>query len=113
MEMNGVNLVVLSGRLLKDPEYHSGNEEKKSFTRYSIAVDRGTDTADFVSCIAFANNADFAAQYLKKGMKVVVRGRLQTGTHTNEGGQKFYNTNVVVEQHDLFSGGSEAKEKNN
>lgn len=75
--------------------------------RYSLAVDRdyknedGTKTADFISCVAFGKRGEFAEKYLAKGMKIIVEGRLQTGSYTHKDGQKVYTTDVVVERHEF------------
>jgi single-strand DNA-binding protein len=99
--MSGINQVVLSGRLTRDPEYYPAAGEKKSRARYTLAVDRAKDGADFISCMVFGHNAEFAKEYLKQGAKVTVVGRLQTGSYTNQDGQKIYTMDVVVESHDL------------
>ena len=73
-----------------------------------MAVDRrfkrnGDDqTADFIGCVAFGRNAEFAEKYFRQGLKVVVTGRIQTGSYTNKDGQKVYTTDVVVEEQELL-----------
>ena len=74
--------------------------------RYTLAVDRkfkreGEQTADFIPCIAFGRNAEFAEKYLTKGKKIAVVGRIQTGSYTNRDGQKVYTTDVVVEEQEF------------
>lgn len=74
--------------------------------RYSLAVDRkykkdGEANADFINCIAFGKNGEFAEKYLHKGTKIAVVGRIQTGSYTNKDGQKVYTTDVVVEEHEF------------
>ena len=71
--------------------------------RYTLAVDRkGKDTgADFISCVAFGRNAEFAEKFVKKGVKIAVSGRIQTGSYTSKEGQKIFTTDVVVEEHDF------------
>lgn len=71
--------------------------------RYTLAVDRkfkreGEQTADFIPCIAFGRNAEFAEKYLTKGKKIAVVGRIQTGSYTKQDGTKVYTTDVVVEE---------------
>lgn len=91
------------GRLTRDPDirYTQGNESM-AIARYTLAVDRkvrkeNEANADFISCVAFGKNAEFAERYLKQGTKIVVEGRIQTGNYTNKDGQKVYTTDVVVE----------------
>ena len=58
-------------------------------------------TADFINCIAFRKNGEFAEKYLSQGMKIAVVGRIQTGSYTNKDGKKVYTTDVVVEEHEF------------
>ena len=99
------NKVVLSGRLTRDPDVrYSQGENAMCIARYNLAVDRrGKDKeADFISCVAFGKSGEFAEKYLKKGMKIIVSGRIQTGNYTDkETGKKVYTTDVVVEEHEF------------
>ena len=101
-----MNKTILIGRLTKDPEVRR-NDEGKIFARYTLAVDRkfkavvDTQTADFINCVAFGKNGEFAEKYLCKGKKIGVIGRIQTGSYTNKDGQKVYTTDVIVEEHEF------------
>ena len=98
-----MNKVILMGRLTRDPEVrYSAGENASAFARFTLAVDRrfrrdGDSTADFISCVAFGRTAEFAEKYLRQGLKVVLTGRIQTGSYTNRDGQKVYTTDVVAE----------------
>ena len=99
-----MNKVILMGRLTREPEVRvSAGENQMSIARFTLAVDRrgrrgeGEQTADFVSCIAFDKTAEFSEKYLRKGTKVVLTGRIQTGSYTNKDGNRVYTTDVVVE----------------
>lgn len=99
-----MNKAIIIGRLVADPEirYTQGNEPI-AIARYRLAVDRrfkkeGEQTADFIPCIAFSKLAEFAKNYLKKGTKIAVAGRIQTSNYTNKDGQKVYTTDIVVEE---------------
>lgn len=96
-----MNTVILMGRLTKDPQVAKRGETKVA--RYTLAVDRRTKEkeADFISCVCFGRSADFAEMYLHQGTKVVVEGRIQTGSYTNKDGQKIYTTDVVVNSHEF------------
>lgn len=99
-----MNKVILMGRLTKDPDIRG--EGTGLAARYTLAVDRRykrdeNESADFISCVAFGKGAEFAEKYLKKGMKIVVCGRIQTGSYTNKDGAKIYTTDVIVEEHDF------------
>lgn len=100
-----MNKVILMGRLARDPEirYTDGN---LAIGRYSLAcprrVQQGQETAaDFVNVVSFGKAAEFAEKYLHKGTKVLITGRLQTGSYTNKDGQKVYTTDVVAEEQEF------------
>lgn len=103
-----MNKVILMGRLTRDPDVrYSAGENGTSVARYTLAVDRrfsrrdGEATADFISCVAFGRSAEFAEKYFHQGLKVVVTGRIQTGSYTNRDGNKVYTTDVVVEDQEF------------
>ena len=102
-----MNKVILIGRPVADPEVkYSQGENSTAIARYRLAVDRkfkrdGEPTADFISCIAFGKNGEFAEKYLHKGTKIAVTGRIQTGSYTNKDGVKVYTTDVVVKEHEF------------
>jgi len=102
-----MNKVILIGRLTRDPEIKSSQGEKSTtIARYTLAVDRrfkrdGDQTADFIGCVAFGRSAEFAEKYFRQGLKVIVTGRIQTGSYTNKDGQKVYTTDVVVEDQEF------------
>ena len=78
---------------------NNGSQESMCVARYTLAVDRrgardGQQSADFISCVAFGKNGEFAEKYLKQGTKIVVTGRIQTGSYTNRDGQKVYTTDA-------------------
>ena len=81
-----MNKVVLSGRLTRDPEVrYSQGENPTAIARYSLAVQRRfkRDEADFISCVAFDKAGEFAERFLRKGMKICISGRIQTGSYVN------------------------------
>lgn len=103
-----MNKVILMGRLTRDPEIrYSQNENGTAVARYSLAVDRrfkrdGEQDADFIGCVVFGKGAEFAEKYLFKGTKIVIAGRIQTGSYTDrETGKKVYTTDVVVEEQEF------------
>ena len=96
--MNSVQLV---GRFTRDPEVRYANSGT-TVARFSVAVDRrfkqeGGESADFVNCIAFGKTAEFIEKYFTKGQRIGLNGRIQTGSYTNQEGQKIYTTDVVAE----------------
>lgn len=102
-----MNKVILMGRLVRDPEVrYSQGTESKTIARYTLAVDRkvrtnNQDSVDFIPCVAFGRAADFAEKYLHKGTKIVITGRIQTGSYTNKDGVRVYTTDVVVEDQEF------------
>lgn len=105
-----MNKVILMGRLTRDPEVrYSAGESGTAIARYTLAVDRrfkrdGEATADFISCVSFGRTAEFAEKYFRQGLKVLVAGRIQTGSYTNNSGQKVYTTDVIVEEQEFAEG---------
>ena len=108
-----MNKVILMGRLTRDPDirYSAGSgDQQQAVARYTLAVDRrgrrdnndpNAQTADFIGCVAFGRSAQFAEQYLHKGTKIVVTGRIQTGRYVNREGVTVYTTDVVVEDQEF------------
>ena len=101
-----MNRVILMGRLTRDPEVrYSQGERSMAIARYTLAVDRRgrrnqdssaeQQTADFINCVAFDRAAEFAEKYFRQGMRVLVSGRIQTGSYVNKEGQKVYTTEVI------------------
>ena len=112
-----MNRVILMGRLVRDPEirYTSG-ERSMAVARYTLAVDRrgrarGKDnepTADFINIVAFDKAGEFVEKYFRQGLRVLVSGRIQTGSYTNKEGQKVYTTDVIAEDQEFADGKSSA-----
>lgn len=106
-----MNKVILVGRLTRDPEVrYSSGDQAMAIARYALAVDRrgrrdsssgDQQTADFINIVAFGRDGEFAEKYLRKGMRILVEGHIQTGSYTNKDGQKVYTTDVVVERHEF------------
>lgn len=101
-----INKVVLSGRLTKDPEIRH-TQGGTCVAHYTVAVNRrkkeddGTVKADFISCVVMGKGAEHAEKYYRKGMKIDLSGRIQTGSYTNRDGVKVYTTDVFVEEQDF------------
>lgn len=102
-----MNKVILIGRLTRNPDVRwTQGQDQKCVARFTLAVDRkikrteanDQQTADFISMVAFGNRAEFIEKYCKKGIKLAVVGRIQTGSYTNKEGQKVYTTDVVVDE---------------
>ena len=109
-----MNKVILMGRLTRDPEVrYSQGEGSTAIARYSLAVDRRfsrnneENNTDFINIVAFGKAGEFAEKYFRKGTKVLVTGRIQTGSYTNKDGVKVYTTDVIAEDQEF------AESKNN
>ena len=104
-----MNKVILMGRLTRDPDIrYTQGDNPLCIARYTLAVDRrfsrnndDSPNADFIPCICFGKAAEFVEKYLKKGTKMAVAGRIQTGSYTNKDGVKVYTTEVVVEEQEF------------
>ena len=94
-----MNNVILMGRLTKDPDVRTSQNGVTS-ARFTLAVDRHSKTdpnaADFPSCVAFGKTAEVVRDYLKKGVKIALQGRIQTSSFKDEEGKDVYRTDVVV-----------------
>ena len=102
-----MNLVVMMGRLTRDPEVrYSSGENSTAIAHYRLAVDRrfkrdGQPDADFFDCVVFGRGAEFAERYLHQGTRVVIQGRLQNDNYTDRNGQMVYRTQIVVESQEF------------
>ena len=111
-----MNSVVLIGRLVRDADIrYTQADEPMTIARFTLAVDRrykrdGEQSADFISCIAFGKTADIIEKYVRKGMKIAIDGRIQTGSYTNKEGQKIYTTDIVVNNMEFLEKKESAQE---
>lgn len=104
-----MNRVILMGRLTRDPEIrYSQGERSMPIAKYTLAVDRrgrrsqdNDQAADFINCIAFDRAGEFAEKYFRQGMRVLVSGRIQTGSYVNKEGQKVYTTEVILDDQEF------------
>ena len=94
-----MNKVILMGRLTRDPQVrYTQGQDPMAIVRFTLAVDRrgrkqeGQQDADFPSCVAFGKSAEFVEKYVHQGTKIVLTGRIQTGSYTNKDNIKVYTT---------------------
>ena len=98
-----MNSVQLIGRLTRDPDVrYSNGETAIAIARFTVAVDRrikkdSENNADFINCIAFGKTGEVVEKYFRKGQRIALNGRIQTGSYTNNEGQKIYTTGVIAE----------------
>jgi len=111
-----MNSVQLLGRLTADPRIsYTQGQEPMCVARYTLAVDRlrkdqnGQNQADFISCVAFRNVAQFAERYLHKGSKIAVTGSIQTGSYTDRNGNKVYTTDVIINSQEFAESRQQAQ----
>lgn len=116
-----MNRVILMGRLTKNPEIkYAAKDNDMAVARYTLAVNRrykrdGEQEADFISCVTFGKSAEFAQKYLRKGIRIVIGGRISTGSYKDKDGKTIYTTDVIVEEHEFAqnkdgSGGEDLSE---
>ena len=106
-----MNKVILMGRLVRDPEVrYTQAENPMAVSRYTLAIDRRgikkkegdqKPETDFINCIAFGKSGEFAEKYFHRGLRVLVSGRIQTGSYVNKDGNKVYTTDVIVEDQEF------------
>lgn len=106
------------GRLTRDPEVrYSQGDNATAIARFTLAVDRrikrdNEASVDYINCVSFGRSAEFAEKCFHKGTKIVIAGRIQTGSYTNKDGQKVYTTDIVIEEQD-FAESKAASQQNN
>ena len=104
-----MNKVILMGRLTAEPQVsYSSSNQGMAIARYTLAVDRrmakkedGKQDTDFINCVTFGKSAEFAEKYFHKGQRVLIEGRIQTGSYTDKDGNKKYTTNVVIDSQEF------------
>lgn len=112
-----MNKVILMGRLTRDPEVrYSQGEKPLAIARYTLAVGRkftreGEPAADFIPCVSFGKLAEHAERYYRQGLRIVILGRIQTGSYTNKDGVKVYTTEIVVEEQEFAEGKTAAENR--
>ena len=114
-----MNKVILMGRLTRDPEVrYSQGDNATAIARFTLAVDRrikrdNEASVDYINCVSFGRSAEFAEKHLHKGTKIVIAGRIQTGSYTNKDGQKVYTTDIVIEEQDFAESKAAAAQNSN
>ena len=109
-----MNKVILMGRLTRDVDTrYTQGENAMAISRYALAVDgKGKDAVtSFINCVAFGKTGEWAEKYLRKGMKIAIEGRIQTGSYTDKEGKKVYTTDVVVENHEFCESKGQGEER--
>ena len=112
-----MNKVILMGRLARDPEVrYTTGQDTLAIARFTLAVDRRMKredqiNADFISCVSFGRQAEFAEKYFHQGLKIAITGHIQTGSYKNREGQTIYTTEVVVEEQE-FAESKAASDRN-
>lgn len=112
-----MNKIILIGRICNDPEIrYTQGDNTMCIARYRLAVDRkykrdGEPDADFIPCVAFGKSAEFAEKYFRKGMKVAIEGRMQSGSYTNKDGVKVYTMDCVVEGQEFCESKGQSQEQ--
>lgn len=104
-----MNKVVLIGRMTKDAQLAYTSNTQKAVTKFTLAVDRINEGTDFINCVAFGKQAENIEKFVKKGNRLAVSGRIQTGSYEKEG-QKIYTTDIIVENAEFIEPKKESNE---
>ena len=107
-----MNHVTLMGRLTRDPELKY-SQSGKAFCKFSLAVQRefNREEADFINCLAFGKTAETIAEWLGKGRRIALQGRIQTGSYQNSNGDTVYTTEVVADRFEFIDSQNENSKK--
>ena len=113
-----MNKAMVSGRLTRDPDlrYSNGASEQLAIARFTVAVNRPKKNgeeqrADFISCVAFGRTAELIDKYSSKGSRILVEGRIQTGSYKNREGQTVYTTDMCVEKAEFLDHKENARQE--
>lgn len=108
-----MNHVTLMGRLTRDPELKY-SQAGKAYCRFSLAVQRefNREEADFINCLAFGKTAETIAEWLGKGRRIALQGRIQTGSYQNSNGDTVYTTEVVADRFEFVDSARSETSKN-
>lgn len=108
-----MNHVTLMGRLTKDPELKY-SQAGKAYCRFTVAVNRdfNKDEADFINCLAFGKTAETIAEWLGKGRRITLQGRIQTGNYENKNGDKVNTFEVVADRFEFVDSARSETNKN-
>ena len=104
-----MNKVVLIGRMTKDAQLAYTSNTQKAVSKFTLAVDRINEGADFINCVAFGKQAENIEKFVKKGNRLAVSGRIQTDSYEKEG-QKIYTTDIIVENAEFIEPKKESNE---
>ena len=105
-----MNKFLAIGRATDEPNIKYNDE--LCIARYTLAVERnfkkdGENGADSIRCVAFGKNGQWAEKYLTKGKKIVIEGRIQTGSYENKKGEKVYTTDIIVNSQEFVESKSQ------
>jgi single-strand DNA-binding protein len=113
-----MNRVILCGRLVRDPEVrYTQSSNSMAVAKFTLAVDRkfkkdGEQSADFINCTAFGKTAEIIEKHVKKGVKLIVEGRWQTGSYKNKDGQTVYTNDCAVDSIEFCESRSSQQSQN-
>lgn len=105
-----MNRAIIIGRLTKDPQGGETNAGK-SWAKFTVAVNRMNDGADFINVLAWDKTAQNCLKFLAKGKQVAVEGRIQTGSYEGRDGVKRQTFDVVADRVEFLAGGEQKANK--
>lgn len=112
-----MNTAIILGRLTRDPDIKV-SKSGMTIARFTLAVNRGykkdqKQEADFISCVAFGKTAEAIGNYVYKGQRLLVEGRIQTGSYTSKSGEKKFTTEISVNRAEFIEKRSETSTQGN
>ena len=105
-----MNNIILIGRITKDPELKYTNNGKGN-TRFTLAVQRNKDEADFINCVAWEKTAETITEYFRKGSQIAIQGAIRTGSYEKDG-RTIYTTDVWVYKFDFIGNSNSSNNQN-
>lgn len=112
-----MNVAFILGRLPRDPVIKA-SQSGMTIARFTLAVNRlnkkgQNQEADFINCVAFGKTAEAIGNYVYKGQRLLVEGRIQTGSYTSKSGEKKYTTEISVNRAEFIEKRSETSTQGN
>ena len=112
-----MNTLILTGRVVRNPDVRFGRDGKISVAKYTLAVQRdfknkeGKYEADFIDCVCFGRQAEFVEKWVKQGTKLLVTGNVRTGSYEKKDGTKVKTYDMIVEKHEFCESKSSQKKQ--
>ena len=102
-----MNRVYLIGRVTRDLELQHFGTDERNYVRFALAVDdynstTKENTTNFINIVAFDRNAEILSQYITKGRKLSIEGKLRAGSYLDKNNSKKYAVDIILEDFDFI-----------